>query len=166
MWIKSLEDDTWVNMKHVTHFSIELDHPQRSGNNLAYAYIDTPQSRIPSDRVTDQVRVLVCQGNKEECEQFILEKQLLEGAFQWLGYLVAGGVGGTLLTIYMLVACFVFLCKERMLYLVASVCFSLFVLFFLLELFFLNKPLLFAKPLSGLLKPVDLVSMLRSTRMV
>ena len=42
MWIKSLYDDTWVSMKHVTHFKIESDHePMRRGNNFGYAYLDT-----------------------------------------------------------------------------------------------------------------------------
>ena len=98
MWIKSLYDDTWVSMKHVTHFRIESDAPERRGNNLGYAYLDTGSYRW--DRFEqpkqDQARILVCQGSREECEQFIVEQQLLESTFQWLGYLVAGGVGAVL----------------------------------------------------------------------
>ena len=98
MWIKSLYDDTWVNMKHVTHFRIESDVPEHRGNNLGYAYLDTGSYRW--DRFEqpkqDQARILVCQGSREECEQFVVEQQLLESAFQWIGYLVAGGVGAVL----------------------------------------------------------------------
>ena len=103
MWIKSLYDDTWVNMKHVTHFSIEMDTAERRGNNLGYAYLNTNEIRMNENLLKDeqnQARILVCQGSVEECEQFIVEKQLLESVFQWLGYLVAGGVGAVLTLIF------------------------------------------------------------------
>ena len=105
MWIKSLYDDTWVNMKHVTHFRIESDAPERRGNNLVYAYIDSNEVRsspgiLPTPSELNQARILVCQGSQEECEQFIVEQQQLESMFQWLGYLVAGGVGAVLTLIF------------------------------------------------------------------
>ena len=105
MWIKSLYDSVWVNMKHITHFSIEIDNePMRRGNHFCYAYLDTTGLGWKPNRRNqwgeDQVRILVCQGSKEECEQFIVEKQLLESAFQWLGYLVAGGIGAILTLIF------------------------------------------------------------------
>ena len=69
MWIKSLYDDTWVSMKHVTHFRIESDDLERKGNNLGYAYLDTSSmclsqvsqelSPLPSSEL-NQARILVC----------------------------------------------------------------------------------------------------------
>lgn len=104
MWIKSLYDDTWVNMKHITHFSIKMDsEPFRRGNNLLYAYLDTTDvswNRNSSKDEQDQARILVCQGSVEKCQQFIVEQQLLESTFQWLGYLVAGGIGAVLTLIF------------------------------------------------------------------
>ena len=101
MWIKSLYDDTWVNMKHITHFRIESDDaPERRNNNLVYAYLDSNEIRWSPNQHSfwnsDQARILVCQGSKEECEQFIVEQQQLESAFQWIGYVVAGGIGAVL----------------------------------------------------------------------
>lgn len=104
MWIKSLYDDVWVNMKHITHFSIEMDdEPIRWGNNFVYAYLNTSSPRWNqrlSKTEQDQARILVCQGSQEECEQFITEQKLLEQVFQWIGYIVAGGIGAVLTLIF------------------------------------------------------------------
>ena len=101
MWIKALDRYVWVNMKHITHFTIETDdEPFRKGNRFVYAYLDANSRRYQNRWETDQTRILVCEGSTEECEQFIVEKQLLESAFQWLGYLVAGGVGAVLTLIF------------------------------------------------------------------
>ena len=102
MWIKSLDHDTWVSMKHVTHFRIESDTPdvEPTGNNVVYAYLDSNELRWSPNQNSfwnsDQARILVCQGSQEECKQFIVEHQLLESAFQWIGYIVAGGIGAVL----------------------------------------------------------------------
>ena len=106
MWIKALDRPIWVNMKHITHFEIEhkaLGHGEPP-YHVAYAYLNASGSSIskPSGPSISegQARILVCQGSREECEQFIVEKQFLEGAFQWLGYLVAGGIGAILTLIF------------------------------------------------------------------
>ena len=101
MWIKSLYNDTWVSMKHVTHFRIVQGMSHLYPNLcVAYAYLDTGSFRSsdfsPDTWHSDQARVPVCQGSMEECERFIVEQQQLESAFQWIGYLVAGGVGAVL----------------------------------------------------------------------
>lgn len=100
MWIKSLYNDTWVSMKHITHFRIVMDDDHyRRGNNLTYAYLNTNEIRMNENTSEDeqnQARVLVCQGSREECILFIDRQQFLEGLFQWIGYLVAGGVGAVL----------------------------------------------------------------------
>ena len=104
MWIKSLYDDVWVNMKHITHFSIESDEPERRGNNLVYAYLDTTRKRWNPNTLDqwdpDQARLLVCQGSKEKCVEFIDKQQFYEGLFQWVGYFVAGGIGAILTLIF------------------------------------------------------------------
>ena len=102
MWIKALDRDVWVNMKHITHF--ERLEDRRSPYHVAYAYLNASGSTISKQSGVSvsqgKASILVCQGSKEECEQFIVEKQLLEGAFQWLGYLVAGGTGAVLTLIF------------------------------------------------------------------
>ena len=116
MWIKAIDKSVWVSMKHITHFTIE-QNPNLYGINqdarfrkieknsfTTYAYLDASQSgiykRSRQNPPQEQIRLSVCQGSKEECEQFIVEKHLLEEAFQWLGYLVAGGVGAILTLIF------------------------------------------------------------------
>ena len=114
MWIKSLDNDTWVSMKHVTHFRVQTERVVR-GNVITSIYVacaylnaDSLRSSYGLDdilrgrqrpeqpTVVDQARILVCQGSKEECREFIDKQQFLEGLFQWVGYLVAGGVGAVL----------------------------------------------------------------------
>ena len=78
MWIKSLYDSTWVSMKHITHFTIEMDDsPYRRGNNFVYAYLDATSRRYNRRRQypaqeweADQTRILVCQGSEQECREF------------------------------------------------------------------------------------------------
>ena len=118
MWIKSLNNDTWVSMKHVTHFSVQTERVVResviTSIYVAYAYLNADslrssyglddilrgRQRPEQPTVVDQARIPVCQGSKEKCEQFVVEQQLLESAFQWIGYLVAGGVGAVLTLIF------------------------------------------------------------------
>ncbi len=107
MWIKSLDDDAWVSMKHITHFAIKevlepglFDEIMDEYVHYAYAYLDATMSsfdiKTMGNTQLDQTCILVCRGSKEECEQFIREQQLLESVFQWLGYFVAGGIGAVL----------------------------------------------------------------------
>ena len=118
MWIKALDRSMWVNMKHVTHFSVQTEAVVRgsvmTSGYVAYAYINASSVRsnytlnniLRGDRcpeetsVSDQTRILVCQGSAEECEQFVADKTFLEEAFQWVGYLVAGGIGAILTLIF------------------------------------------------------------------
>ena len=118
MWIKSLNNDTWVSMKHVTHFRVQTKRVVR-GDVLtpiyvAYAYLNADsfrssynlddillgKRRPKQPTVVDQARIPVCQGSREECREFIDKQQFLEGLFQWIGYLVAGGVGAVLTLIF------------------------------------------------------------------
>ena len=104
MWIKSLDTDVWINMTHITHFSIEqiilddsLDVHEVS------AFLDaSAKSFSPSnyDDVQDQASLTVYHGTYEECEQFITEQIGLQSAWQWIGYLVAGGVGAVLTLLF------------------------------------------------------------------
>ena len=118
MWIKSLDDDTWVSMKHVTHFSVQTKRVVRgdviTSIYAAYAYLNAdslrssyglddilrgnPRPEQPT--VVDQARIPVCQGSRTECREFIEKQQFLEGLFQWVGYLVAGGVGAVFTLIF------------------------------------------------------------------
>ena len=106
MWIKSLDQDVWVNMKHITHFEIEhkaLGHGEPP-YHVAYAYLNASGSSIskPSGLSISegQASIVVCRGTEQECEQFVNEQKYLETAYQWLGYLVAGGIGSVLTLIF------------------------------------------------------------------
>lgn len=101
MWIKSLNKsrEVWVNMNHITHFSIKLsgDPPEIRYDVVAYLNashegLDPRQHEI----VDGQAFITVKRGTHEECEEFIKEKLFLQSAWQWIGYLVAGGVGAVL----------------------------------------------------------------------
>lgn len=113
MWIKSLDEDVWVNMKHVTHFTIkevhELTNLKGSPDSYeyvhyAYAYLDATMSsfdtRTMGNTQQEQTHVPVCRGSKEECREFIDKQQFLEGLFQRLGYLFAGGVGAVITLLF------------------------------------------------------------------
>ena len=101
MWIKSLDTGrhAWVNINHITHFEIELSNDPVNIPYDVVAYLDTETiGRSPRQRkiVEGQAFVTVKRGTHEECEQFIREKIGLQTAWQWIGYLVAGGVGAVL----------------------------------------------------------------------
>ena len=106
MWIESLYDSVWVSMKHITHFKIEEDDSVRRGNHLVYAYLDTssPRRRMGYEASQrweqDQARILVCQGSKEECREFVEKQQFYEDLLQWVGYFVAGGIGAIITLIF------------------------------------------------------------------
>ena len=115
MWIKSLDTDVWVNMVHITNFSIvdtrfyADDNPDRASHtdrsfHEVYAWLDA-SSKIftPLDRslnLKEQAWIIVYQGTHEECEQFIKDQIGLQAAWQWIGYLVAGGVGAVLTLLF------------------------------------------------------------------
>ena len=111
MWIKSLDNNihfgrnVWVSMNHITHFTVRQLPSQRDDSPAKYGvdvYLDASQKPIqPRFQMTqDQASVLVYRGTSEECEQFIREKTGLQTAWQWIGYLVAGGVGAMLTLIF------------------------------------------------------------------
>ena len=108
MWIKALDRYVWVNIKHITHFEIEEKNLGLGDGSppyyVAYAYLNASSMRwSPSaerNYEQDQARISVCQGSKEECGEFIDKTQFLEGLFQWVGYLVAGGIGAILTLIF------------------------------------------------------------------
>lgn len=106
MWIKSLNTDVWVNMSHITHFSIvKIGSPVEYEIHQVTVFLDTSEGQfIPSklDPTQVQASVLVYEGEgtHEECEQFIREQIGLQTAWQWIGYLVGGGVGAVLTLLF------------------------------------------------------------------
>ena len=100
MWIKSLSSDAWVNLTHITHFRIEVvKNPTKRVSHDVVAYLDTSHiGHNPREGkvVEGQASRTVKRGTHEECEQFIKEQIGLQTAWQWLGYLVAGGIGAVL----------------------------------------------------------------------
>ena len=105
-------------MKHVTHFSVQTERVVRgsvlTAIYVAYAYLNTSslrssyslddlvrgKRRPEKTEVKNQARIPVCRGSEEECEQFVSDKSFLQSTYEWLGYLVAGGVGAVLTLIF------------------------------------------------------------------
>ena len=105
MWIKSLDDDVWVNMIHITTFSIvERGYSSNRTTHEVYAFLDTSSKIFNpfdlSSNQQEQASVIIYRGSHEECEVFVKEKTFLQVAFQWIGYLVAGGVGAVITLIF------------------------------------------------------------------
>ena len=101
MWIKSLDDDVWVNMIHITDFSISetISHSECKTHEV-YAWLDTSRKIFtpfdPSLNLQEQAFIIVCQGTYEKCNDFVERQISLQTAYQWLGYIVAGGIGAVL----------------------------------------------------------------------
>ena len=96
MWIKSLSSDVWVNITHITHFKI---HPVNHTLHDVVAYLDASMTGLDSRQhevIDGQAFVTVKRGTYEECEEFVKEQTFLQTAYQWIGYLVAGGIGAVL----------------------------------------------------------------------
>ena len=94
-------------MKYITHFTIvETDYDNETEKVIfwAKAYLNATSSTIskPSGLSISegQASIVVCRGTEQECEQFVNEQKYLETAYQWLGYLVAGGIGSALTLIF------------------------------------------------------------------
>ena len=84
-------------------FSIELsgDPPKIRYDVVAYLNAsDEGLSPRQHEIVEGQAFITVKRGTCEECEEFIKERLLLQSALQWIGYLVAGGVGAVLTLIF------------------------------------------------------------------
>ena len=100
MWIKSLSRrEVWININHITHFSIEVGNdPVRIPYDVV-AYLDTEtigHNPRPSEIVEGQAFVTVKRGTEKQCKWFIKRKLLRQFISQWIGYLVAGGLGAVL----------------------------------------------------------------------
>ena len=104
MWIKSLDTDVWINISHITHFRIMgSTYDNRIPDHEVNAFLDASANYFSGrtmESKPDQTYIKVYQGTSEECEQFIREKIGLQTAWQWLGYLVAGGVGAVLTLLF------------------------------------------------------------------
>ena len=100
MWIKSLDKDVWVNMIHITHFSIvKMGSPVEHEIHQVTALLDASAGQFTSSKLDNaqvQASVLVYEGTEKKCARFINRKLRLQSISQWIGYLVAGGVGAVL----------------------------------------------------------------------
>ena len=103
MWIRS--DNQWINMNHITHFTIQYVYDDYSSDqNKVYAHLTfemtklTPDHRAyggpPPTQYTTPYEILVFSGTIEECQQYVTEKTLLQQAYHWLTHLAAGLLGG------------------------------------------------------------------------
>ena len=97
MWLKSLSSDAWVNMNHITHFSIVETQIVETGEPL-YNEPYSVHTYLSDD--PEEYGIRVCEGNMEECKEFIKEQLLLQSTYQWIGYLVAGGVGAVITLLF------------------------------------------------------------------
>ena len=93
MWIKSVSS-TWINMNHVTHF--DIDPIPGTQSYIVQAFLSTSKSVNTTSSRQDQVFVVVYQGTTKKCRKYIKRKLRWQAISQWVGYLVAGGVGAVL----------------------------------------------------------------------
>ena len=111
MWIKGLSGrKAWVNINHITHLEIHISKYATDNKNKTHdvvAYLDAIKSehKIKSEHnitesgthiVPDQVFVTVKHGTEKQCERFIKWTLRWQAISQWIGYLVAGGLGAVL----------------------------------------------------------------------
>ena len=100
MWIKSLSSDAWINLTHITHFKIEDSNaPVNSKPYDVVAYLDASHigySPREHEVVEGQAFVTVKHGTAKKCKWFIKRKLFWQSLSQWIGYLVAGGLGAVL----------------------------------------------------------------------
>ena len=101
MWIKTLDTGrhAWVNINHITHFEIELSNNTAIKPYDVVAYLDTEtigHNPRKGEIVEGQAFVTVKRGTEKQCKRFIKKKLCLQFISQWIGYLVAGGVGAVL----------------------------------------------------------------------
>ena len=116
MWIKSLDTDVWINMNHITHFSIvKMNAPAEFKIHEIHevtAFLDTSEGQfIPSKLDTEQVQasVSVYAGTEKKCKRFIKRKLRRQSISQWVGYLVAGGLGAVFAAVLTVVLTHLFL---------------------------------------------------------
>lgn len=110
MWIKSLDNNrglgqnVWVNMNHITHFTIRTlpsPIPSKEKNTIygVKVYLDAQ----------DKTGVLVYRGTEKKCQQFIKKQLRRQAISQWIGYLVAGGLGAVFAAVLTVVLTHLFL---------------------------------------------------------
>ena len=120
MWIKSsdnnihLGSNVWISMNHITHFAIRQMPTPNSETNETYGvevYLNASEKAITTPRLglsQDQTSVLVYRGTEKKCQQFIIRKLRRQSISQWIGYLVAGGLGAVLAAVLTVVLTGVF----------------------------------------------------------
>ena len=101
MWIKSLDTGrhAWVNINHITHLEIKLSKNSKIKPYDVVAYLDTETiGHDPREgkEVEGQAFVTVKRGTEKQCQRFTKNKLRLQCLSQWIGYLVAGGLGAVL----------------------------------------------------------------------
>ena len=63
MWIKSLYDDTWVNMTHITNFSIaKIGSPAEYEIHEVTAFLDTSAGRFTLSKLDNTPVQAICIG--------------------------------------------------------------------------------------------------------
>ena len=96
MWIKTLDTDVWININHITHFSLSEPYFHNRVEFEAYAFLDASHEPPRNEFSQDQVYLKMYGGSYKKCERFIKNKLRWQSVSQWIGYLVAGGVGAVL----------------------------------------------------------------------
>ena len=99
MWIKSLSSEAWINLTHITHFKIEDSNASANTPCDVVAYLDANHigyNPREHEVVEGQAFVTVKRGTAKKCKWFIKRKLLWQFISQWIGYLVAGGLGAVL----------------------------------------------------------------------
>ena len=93
-------------MSHITHFSIQsILFNRDSPDYEVVVFLDASAQSLllPTlDSEQDQACLTVCQGPEKKCKRFIKRKLRWQSISQWIGYLVAGGLGAVLTYLFQL----------------------------------------------------------------
>ena len=105
MWIRC-GNYGWINMNHITHFTIQQDsgHPFHRHLYHVYAHLSigitklSPDNRMfggdPPTPYASTYEIPVFTGTAEACETYVKERTFVQQGYYWLSHLAAGLIGG------------------------------------------------------------------------
>ena len=96
MWVKSLDENDWVNMVHITNFSIEETGLRLDCKTYeVYAFLDASRKIFnpfnPSSNLQEPAFIIVCRGTYIECEEFVKRANIFADRLS-MGRLYCGSV--------------------------------------------------------------------------
>lgn len=102
-WINS--GDRWINVNHITHFTIQQNFDSSSRKLYdVYAHLSIGVTKLsrdfrayggdPPTPYETAYEIHVFSGTRDQCQEYVTEKTLLQQTYHWLTHLAAGLLGG------------------------------------------------------------------------